>query len=126
MKNTLFLHIFNKRIAIARRKKCSVPHLVNCPQKKAQCLRVTDVPPKKPNSAKRKVAKILILSNFKETYCYIPGEGHKLKAFSTVLIRGGRRVDIPGMKYTAIRGKYDFEPLFIRKSSRSRYGLKKY
>lgn len=126
MHNTLFFKTFLKRVGVPKVFKCKTPHLTGCPQKKAQCLRVTDVPPKKPNSAKRKVAKVLLLSNFKETYCYIPGIGHKLKAFSTVLIRGGRRVDIPGMKYTAIRGKYDFEPLYARKSSRSRYGVKKY
>jgi len=40
-------------------------------------------------------------------------------------MRGGRRRDIPGMKYTAIRGKLDFDIVYGRKKARSKYGLKK-
>lgn len=111
-------------LKVSRRIKTRTPHLHKCPQKKAQCLRVTDTSPKKPNSARRKISKILVLSTMEDTYCYIPGIGHKLKNYATVMIRGGRRVDVPGMKYTAIRGKYDFEPLFSRRTTRSQYGVR--
>jgi small subunit ribosomal protein S12 len=98
--------------------------LSKCPQKKGICLKLILRAPKKPNSALRKLAK-LKLSNGKIVYAYIPGEGHNLLEYSTVLIRGGKIKDLPGVKYTIIRGKYDFSGLQFRKSSRSKYGTKK-
>ena len=73
--------------------------------------------PKKPNSALRKLAR-LRLTNGKKVTAYIPGD-------STVLIRGGRVKDLPGIKYHIIRGKLDFLGLKNRKTSRSKYGTKK-
>jgi len=58
-------------------------------------------------------------------YAYIPGEGHNLQAYSTVIIRGGRVKDLPGIKYHLVRGKLDFAGLSSRKTSRSKYGTKK-
>ena len=81
--------------------------------------------PKKPNSALRKLAK-LKLTNKKFIYAYIPGEGHNLQEYSTVLIRGGRVKDLPGIKYHLVRGKLDFSGLSTRKTSRSKYGAKKF
>ena len=56
---------------------------------------------------------------------YIPGEGHNLQEYSTVLMRGGRVKDLPGIKYSLIRGKLDLLGLTQRKTSRSKYGTKK-
>ena len=56
---------------------------------------------------------------------YIPGEGHNLQEYSTVLIRGGRVKDLPGLKYKVIRGKLDLLRLSNRKTARSKYGTKK-
>lgn len=56
---------------------------------------------------------------------YIPGEGHKLQEYSTVMIRGGRVKDLPGIKYHLVRGKLDFSGLKGRKTSRSKYGTKR-
>jgi len=56
---------------------------------------------------------------------YVPGEGHKLQEYSTVMIRGGRVKDLPGIKYHLVRGKLDFNGLKGRKTSRSKYGTKK-
>ena len=39
-------------------------------------------------------------------------------------MRGGRVPDLPGVKYHLIRGKYDFDGLKTRKTSRSKYGTK--
>ena len=78
---------------------------------------------KKPNSALRKLAR-LRLTNGRRVTAYIPGEGHKLQEYSTVLIRGGRVKDLPGIKYTLVRGKLDFLGLKNRKTSRSKYGTK--
>ena len=80
--------------------------------------------PRKPNSAMRKVARVR-LSNRKEITAYIPGEGHNLQEHSIVLVRGGEVKDLPGIKYTIVRGHYDLAGVVKRKSSRSRYGTKK-
>jgi small subunit ribosomal protein S12 len=42
-----------------------------------------------------------------------------------VLVRGGRVKDLPGIKYTRIRGLYDFEGLKGRAKGRSKYGTKR-
>jgi len=91
---------------------------------KGTCLKVFTRTPKKPNSALRKVAKVK-LSNKKVVECYIPGEGHNLRIYSNVLIRGGRTQDLPGVKYKCIRGKFDFSGLKNRKTARSKYGSQK-
>lgn len=108
-----------------RKKKLNKrPALEKCPQKKGVCTKLVLRAPKKPNSALRKLVK-LRLSNKKRVYAYIPGEGgHNLQEYSTVLIRGGRVPDLPGVKYHLIRGKLDFLGLKNRKTSRSKYGTK--
>jgi len=85
--------------------------LVGCPQKKAICIRVYTMKPKKPNSATRKIAKVAFKSTRKFVTVYIPGQGHKLQQHSVILVRGGRVKDLPGIHYHAIRGKYDFDSL---------------
>jgi small subunit ribosomal protein S12 len=62
--------------------------------------------PKKPNSALRKYARVR-LSNGYEVTAYIGGEGHNLQEHSTVMIRGGRVKDLPGVRYHIIRGCLD-------------------
>nr|QFP99081.1 ribosomal protein S12 [Telonemida sp.] len=94
------------------------------PQRKAVCTKVYVTSPKKPNSAKRKVAK-LKLTNGSKTIAYIPGEGHNLQEHSVVLIRGGSVKDLPGVKYKIIRGKYDLAGIKNRSQARSKYGTKK-
>ena len=94
------------------------------PQKRGVCTVVKTMTPKKPNSALRKVARVR-LSNKVEVTAYIQGEGHNLAEHSIVLMRGGRVKDLPGVKYHIIRGKYDCAGVSDRKSSRSKYGVKK-
>jgi len=106
-----------------KRKIKRTPALEKCPQKKGICTKLVLRAPKKPNSALRKLAK-LRLTNKKHIYAYIPGEGHNLQEYSTVLIRGGRVKDLPGVKYHIIRGKLDLLGLKNRKTSRSKYGTK--
>ena len=93
-----------KCIRKKRKKKFKKLILESCPQKKATCLKVFIASPKKPNSASRKVAKVVLLSNRKITQCHIPGIKHSLQRYSTVLIRGGRVRDLPGVKYRLLRG----------------------
>lgn len=104
-------------------KRIKTPALNGCPQKKGMCIKLVLRAPKKPNSALRKLTK-LRLSNNKKVYAYIPGEGHNLHQYSTVLIRGGRVKDLPGVKYHLIRGKLDLLGIKKRKTSRSKYGTK--
>jgi len=108
---------------IFKKRRNKVPALESNPQKKGICLKIFLRTPKKPNSALRKLAR-LRLTNGKKVTAYIPGEGHKLQEYSTVLIRGGRVKDLPGIKYHMIRGKLDFSGLKNRKTSRSKYGTK--
>ncbi len=114
-----------KKKRINKKKKNKTPALENSPQKKGICTKLVLRTPKKPNSALRKLAK-LRLSNKKQVYAYIPGEGdHHLQEYSNVLIRGGRVKDLPGIKYHLVRGKLDFPGVSARKTSRSKYGTKK-
>ena len=108
-----------------KRKLNRTPALEKCPHKKGICTKFVLRTPKKPNSALRKIVKLRLFSNKKLIYGYIPGEGHNLKEYATVLIRGGRVKDLPGIKYHLVRGKLDFSGLPNRKTSRSKYGTKK-
>jgi small subunit ribosomal protein S12 len=112
--------------ALSRRynSKKRVPTFHESPLMRGVCLQVKTQTPSKPNSALRKVARIR-LSNRREVTAYIPGEGHNLQEHSVVLVRGGRVKDLPGIKYTIVRGKYDLQGVQNRKTSRSIYGTKK-
>ena len=108
----------------APRKKTKVPALAGCPQRRGVCLNVKVVKPKKPNSANRKVARVLLSSGIEIT-AYIPGIDHDLKEHSVVLVAGGRRKDLPGVGYIVVRGKLDATGVQGRKQGRSKYGAKR-
>ena len=105
-------------------KRTKSPALQSCPQKRGVCVRVFTQTPKKPNSALRKVARVR-LTNTIEVSSYIPGEGHNLQEHSLVLIRGGRVMDLPGVRYHVVRGTLDTVGVSDRKQSRSKYGAKR-
>ena len=75
-------------------------------------------------SALRKIARVR-LTNKQEGTVYIPGEGHNLNEHSSVLIRGGRVRDLPGVRYHIIRGALDTAGVAKRKQARSKYGAKR-
>ena len=104
--------------------KSKAPALDACPQRRGVCVRVYTTTPKKPNSARRKVARVR-LTNGKEVTAYIPGEGHNLQEHSIVLIRGGRVKDLPGVRYHLVRGTLDAAGVNGRLQSRSKYGAKR-
>src|SRR5260221_4162985 len=93
------------------------------PQKRGVVTLVKTMTPKKPNSALRKVARVK-LSNKMEVKAYIQGVGHSLSEHGIVLVKGGRVRDLPGVKYHAVRGKFDLLGVEGRKTSRSIYGTK--
>ena len=113
-----------------KRAKSNVPALAASPQKRGVCTRVYTTTPKKPNSAMRKVARV-VLTNGHEITAYIPGEGHSLQEHSIVLVRSGRVRDLPGVRYHIVRGKLDCAGVTSdkegkpRNRSRSKYGVKK-
>jgi small subunit ribosomal protein S12 len=108
----------------SKRAKSTVPALEGAPQKRGVCTRVYTVTPKKPNSALRKVARVL-LTNQRQVTVYIGGEGHNLQEHSSVLIAGAKRPDLPGVRYRAIRGALDLGAVANRKQGRSKYGAKR-
>lgn len=110
------------RQSVVKRNK--VPAMQACPQKRGVCTRVYTTTPKKPNSALRKVARVRLTNGFEVT-SYIPGEGHNLQEHSTVVIRGGRVKDLPGVRYHIIRGALDTQGVKNRKQRRSKYGAKR-
>lgn len=100
------------------------------PQRKGACVKVWSRRPKKPNSAQRKGGSFLLVipgTKTKRIFAVgFPGEGsHNLAKYSVALIRGGRKRDLPGVKFEAIRGALDFQGLSRRKTSRSKYGSPK-
>lgn len=104
--------------------KSKSPAMQNSPQRRGVCTRVYTTTPKKPNSALRKVAKVRLVNGL-EVICYIPGEGHNLQEHSIVLVRGGRVKDLPGVRYTIVRGALDTAGVQKRNKSRSKYGTKR-
>ena len=99
-----------------KKKKNKVPALESSPQKKGICVKIFTRNPKKPNSARRKLVRLRLTNNLLVN-AYVPGETHNLQEYSTVLIRGGRVKDLPGIKYHLIRGKLDFSGLKLRKTT---------
>lgn len=73
------------------------PPLENRPQLKGVVSSVFIMKPKKPNSAKRKVARVKLTTG-KFVHAYISGEGHNLQEHSVVMVRGGRTQDLPGVR----------------------------
>ena len=104
--------------------KSKSPALKTCPQRRGVCLLVKTQTPKKPNSALRKVCRVRLTTGHEVT-AYIGGEGHNLQEHSVVLVRGGRVKDLPGVRYHVVRGSLDCLGVNGRKTSRSKYGVKR-
>lgn len=95
--------------------------LKGCPHKKADCVQVFKMSPKKPNSSNRSVAKVQLVRG-RKLNIKIPGIGHNLQKHSTVLVRGGSAPDLPGVNLVAVCGKFDLAVQELRRNSRSKYG----
>jgi small subunit ribosomal protein S12 len=116
----------SKTPALGKRWNSLAKTTVNQPssQKRGVCTRVGTMTPKKPNSALRKYARVRLSNGFEVT-AYIGGEGHNLQEHSTVLIRGGRVPDLPGVRYHIVRGTLDTAGVEKRRQGRSLYGAKR-
>lgn len=108
---------------LKKKKHVWAPKLCSAPQSKGHVMRARILTPRKPNSAKRPVAKV-ILSEDQRVTAHIPGIGHNLRRFSSVLVRGGGARDLPGVGYTCVRGVYDFSGVKGRTHRRSIYGVR--
>ena len=121
------LNQLGKGLRIGKVRRNTSPYLLNGPQRKASIVKIMIVSPRKPNSARRTVAKVLIKKNEQHTYVKIPGIGpHGLQPHSTVKFRGHGPKDTPGINYQLIRGAYDLteKESFGRTKRRSKFGLK--
>lgn len=98
--------------------------LLNNPFLKGTVLKILIITPKKPNSARRPVAKVTLNNNY-SCLAYIPGIGHNLKKHCMVLIKRNGARDLPGVSFTCVRGVYDFLGLINKTKRRSIYGSKK-
>lgn len=116
----------NQCLKKRRVKTCVVKRnlLIGNPFLRGVCLKVFTMSPRKPNSAIRKVAKV-ILSTKSVIIAYIPGCGHNLQEHASVLVKGGKTKDLPGVRYKIVRGALDCAGVINRKKSRSKYGTKK-
>jgi small subunit ribosomal protein S12 len=115
---------FRQIIRGARKPKKTTKEASNS-QEEAIVNRTYVANPKKPNSARRAVARVRIKKSGKEITVFIPGEKHTLKEFSEVLIRKGGAQDLPGVRYEVIPGALDSAGIPERKTSRSKYGTPK-
>lgn len=108
-----------------KRRRPLAAALVGSPQRKAVVVKIGITTPRKPNSAKRKYAKIRIIFTDKVVFAHIPGIGkHDLQEYSVVLVEGGSPPDVPGINYSLIRGVMDFDKIeeFGRRKRRSKFG----
>lgn len=118
---TLFQIIKHSRKKKQKKKR---EGLKGCPQKKGLVLKLFERTPRKPNSARRKIARVFFFHTKKMHLAYVPGERNNLlREHAVVLIRGGRTKDVPGMQYKLVRGPIDYYPDHARKRRRSRYGM---
>ncbi len=110
-------------LALNRNTLKNTVKVASNPFKRGVCLQVKTQTPKKPNSALRKIARVR-LSNGQVVTAYIPGEGHNLQEHSVVMVKAGRKRDLPGVRYIVVRGKYDTASVSGRSRGRSKYGTK--
>jgi small subunit ribosomal protein S12 len=111
-----------RRSIFKKKSHKRTPALKRCPQVRGTVMRARIVTPRKPNSARRPVAKV-VLVNEKRVTAHIPGVGHSVRRYSQVLIRGGGARDLPGVRYSCIRGVYDCIGVLIKTKRRSIYGV---
>lgn len=110
---------------------CSRSHKVfaGAPHRKGIVYKITTMSPRKPNSARRTIAKVRLLFNGRRAFAKIPGIGeHRLQSHALVLLRGHGPKDSPGINYHLVRGLLDFHivELHGRTHRRSKFGVKRH
>jgi small subunit ribosomal protein S12 len=108
-------------------RRCVAAALLGGPQRKAVVVKMGITTPRKPNSAKRKYAKVRIIMSRKVIFAHPPGIGSTyIQEYSVVLVEGGNPPDVPGINYSLVRGVYDFHKSeeYGRRKRRSKFGAK--
>lgn len=102
--------------------------LEGAPQRKGIIYKIVTMSPRKPNSARRTIAKVRLVCNERRVFAKIPGIGeHRLQNHALVFVRGHGPKDSPGINYHLIRGLCDFHvvELYGRQNRRSKFGVKR-
>lgn len=99
---------------------------------------IIKITPRKPNSAKRKVAKVgwfqsrgfFFSKKRKTVFAYVPGQlrapEFEPRKAADLLVKCGNVKDLPGVKYKIVRGhKKSLKGLTYRRRARSKYGTKR-
>lgn len=110
-------------------KRAKAPAFQGAPNRKGVVFKITVMSPRKPNSARRTIAKVRLPFNNARLFAKIPGIGsHFLQPHSVVFVRGHGPKDSPGVNYYLVRGRYDFNKaeLYGRRQKRSKYSVKKF
>ena len=63
--------------------------------------------------------------NCKYLVVYIPGGDHNLRKYGDTLVRGRGPRDLPGVRYSGVRGALGLFPVIHKRSRRSIYGTKR-
>lgn len=107
--------------------------LNKCPLKRGIVAIIYHGSPKKPNSGKRKLAKVVLSTRKRAIVAITDGlqnGGSPLQRYSRVLIRGGRCQDMPGCHYKILRtsmGRINdtMGGSILRRQRRSKFGVPK-
>ena len=119
--STLIQILWKKTKRVKWKWKNSVA-LEKTPQKRGTILNVGTRTPRKPNSARWKIAKVQ-LSNNNKLFAYIPGISHTLQKHHYVLVSGWGAWDVPALNYWLIWGVLDFLGM-PWSNKRSKFGAK--
>lgn len=116
-----------KGLRMAKTHWAKTPAFEGAPQRRGVCYKIAIVTPRKPNSARRKIAKVRLSYNKRRVFANIPGQGHNLQEYSVVMVEGHGPKDLPGVNYALMRGLLDFvgKESFERRKRRSKFGVKK-
>jgi small subunit ribosomal protein S12 len=93
------------------------------PQVRGRYLKTLIITPRKPNSAMRKVGRVLLV-NKKKVFTKVAGSGLYPQKFAVVLVKGHGYKDTPSVKYSVMRGKYDCLTFSTKIKKRSLYIVK--
>jgi small subunit ribosomal protein S12 len=118
------LSLYGRERKVRRRVAAA---LLGGPQRKAVVVKMGITTPRKPNSAKRKYAKVRIIMSRKVIFAHPPGSGPTyIQEYSIVMVEGGNPPDVPGINYSLVRGVYDFDKSeeYGRRKRRSKFGAK--
>lgn len=111
-----------------KKRRSLVAALKGSPQRKAVVIKMSITTPRKPNSAKRRYARVRVLASKKLISAHPPGLGSPfIQQYSIVMVEGGSPPDTPGINYSLIRGVYDFclPEEYGRRRRRSKFGKKR-